>query len=106
VVDNSAVCRNHALQAKGLNLLLLKDVMKKMKIMKIKKMNPLTVSTMQDYAHASSHDIARFRSVMIFQLNTVDSHIVELQAALKDAHAEHSRIVAVLDGLKQTIEKR
>jgi hypothetical protein len=66
----------------------------------------VTTETMQDYAHASTDTISRFRIVMACQHNVVEGQINDLIKTLADARAERARVVAVLSGLELVIAKR
>jgi hypothetical protein len=80
------------------------DNMTKMK--KPTTFDMITASVVQDYAHASTRDIVRFRDVELVQLKAVEEHIVNLQATLDEEKTERTKLTAILAGLGQVIGKR
>ena len=76
------------------------------KIKKPTQLELLAESTAQDYAHASSSDVIRFRTVIECQLEVTERKIGELIATLANAKADQRRTEAILTGLGMVIGKR
>ena len=76
------------------------------KIRKPTQLELLSESIAQDYAHASSSDVMRYRTVVECQLEVTERKIGELIATLANAKADQKRTEAILAGLGVVIGKR
>ena len=82
---------------------------KRSKVVRVKKPSKLdliTTSVMQDYAHASTGDIVRRRCVLACEMNSVDSEIRELSIRVADAKERSKQLEAVMIGLEMVVGKR
>jgi len=70
------------------------------------KLDQLTLSVAQDYAHEASDDITRRRVVLACEANTVDHEVFTLVSRLADARDRRAKIEATLKGLAVVVGKR
>ena len=70
------------------------------------KLDRITEAVAQDYAHASTDDITRLRTVLACELNTVENELVSLQARAASARAHRAGVEARLRGLADVVGKR
>lgn len=80
--------------------------MKKTRTVRPGKLDHLTASVAQDYAHHNSVTIHSRRRVLQFEAEETDKNIVALAAALVSLRERRAKLEAMLKGLTAVIEKR
>jgi hypothetical protein len=66
----------------------------------------LTTTVAQDYAHRSTDEITRRRTVLACEASVIEAEIVALNAQMADAKARRARNDATQRGLMLVVEKR
>lgn len=77
-----------------------------MKKQKQPKVNPLTVSVAQAFAHQHSATVQRQRRVHEFELQETEGAITVLTSALAGQRQKHRDLRARIEGLTLVIERR
>ena len=80
--------------------------MKKQTVRKPSKLDAVSTSVAQDYAHRDTGDIIRQRRVIVTQVDMTDAEIAVLAGRLVDARAQRAKLGAMLVGLASVIDKR
>lgn len=80
--------------------------MKKARSIRPSKLDNLSVSVAQDWAHQNSIVINSRRRVLQFEAEEMDKSIVALTAALANAKERRAKLEAMLNGLAAVLAKR
>lgn len=81
----------------------------KQKIVKEKPLSRFEVTANaaeQSFMHNDSRVIVRRRDVLLFELSTVEEHLVGLRASTAEVTARKERLEAQIDGLRRVLSRR
>ena len=76
------------------------------KVKKLTKLEALTISVAQDYAHQHTATIQSKRRMLQCEAQEIDASIVALQATLMRQRERRAKVAATIDGLTSVIGKR
>lgn len=77
-----------------------------MKERKPSKLEQLTSSIEQDYAHQHSTRIIAKRAILNFTLGQIEGEIIRMSAALSKMKKQKTELTARISGLGKVLEKR